>query len=145
MRGTTALFSSGRDDWRTPTHLFDELNEEFHFDVDLCADDSNHLCEEYYTKERDGMQADLTGKRVYCNPPYGRTLEKWVRKCAMSNSTVAVMLIPARTDTAWFHDYVWQNPLAEIRFIRRRLRFEGSTTDAPFPSMIVIFRGHTWR
>lgn len=138
MKDTKAMFTSGRDDWRTPTAMFDALNKEFFFNVDLCADENNHLCAEYYTKDRDGLNADLRGKRVFCNPPYGKTLGKWVRKCAESKAEVAVMLIPARTDTAWFHDYVWGK--AEVRFIRRRIRFDGSTTDAPFPSMIVIFK-----
>lgn len=77
------MCSSERDDWRTPKDLFDKLNEEFHFTVDLCADDHNHLCDKYYTKENDGFKADLTGERVYCNPPYGRTSTgAWIKKCA---------------------------------------------------------------
>jgi site-specific DNA-methyltransferase (adenine-specific) len=134
-----ALFTSSKDDWRTPKWLFDQLDSEFHFNVDLCADDENHLCEEYYTIERDGMSADLTGKRVFCNPPYGRTnTARWIEKCAESGADVAVMLIPARTDTAAFHEYIYGK--AEVRFLRGRLRFSGSAHDAPFPSMLVIFR-----
>lgn len=131
------MFSSNKQNWRTPGWLFDQLNAEFHFNVDLCADDENHLCEEYYTEQNDGMNADLTGKVVFCNPPYIR-LKKWVQKCAESNAKIAVMLIPARTDTAAFHDYIWGK--SEIRFLRGRLSFGGGSDRAPFPSMIVIFR-----
>ena len=135
------MFSSKRDDWRTPTDLFKELDSEFHFTVDLCADDNNHLCEKYYTKENSGLDADLTGEVVFCNPPYGRSSTyAWVKKCAGAKATV-VMLLPARTDTNPFHDYIYNK--AEIRFLRGRLCFDDGdrSARAPFPSMIVIFRG----
>lgn len=135
-------YMSEKDNWETPGYLFRELDEEFHFTVDLCADDQNHKCDKYYTKENDGLKADLTGERVFCNPPYGRSETiKWVKKCAESGE-LCVMLLPARTDTAFFHDYIYEK--AEIRFLRGRLHFEsgGVPQDrAPFPSMIVIFRG----
>ena len=118
-----ALFSSARDDWETPRELFQKLNDEFHFTVDLCASDNNALCEKYYTKENDGMAADLRGERVFCNPPYGRQeTVKWVKKCAESGADVVVMLIPARTDTRAFHDYIWGK--AEVRFLKGRLKYE---------------------
>lgn len=133
-------FSSEKDDWRTPKWLFDKLNAEFDFDVDLCASDDNYLCEEYYTKERNGMDADLRGKRVFCNPPYGRTkTSKWIRFCANCQADVVVMLLPARTDTKSFHELIYGK--AEIRFLKGRLKFGGAKHNAPFPSMIVVFRG----
>ena len=135
------MLSSAKDDWRTPKELFDELNAEFHFTVDLCADNDNHLCNKWYTKENSGFNADLTGERVYCNPPYGRkSTADWIRKCASCNADIVVMLIPARTDTNAFHDYIYNK--AEIRFIRGRLKFGGGKIidRAPLPSMIVIFR-----
>lgn len=135
------MLSSEKDDWQTPKELFDKLNAEFHFTVDLCADNKNHLCDKWYTKENSGMDADLTGERVYCNPPYGRkSTADWIRKCASCNADIVVMLIPARTDTNAFHDYIYNK--AEIRFIRGRLKFGGGKIidRAPFPSMIVIFR-----
>lgn len=134
------MFSSKKDDWETPIDLFNTLNEEFHFTVDLCASDKNHLCEKYYTKDHSGLDADLTGEVVFCNPPYGRgKILQWVRKCALAKATV-VMLIPARTDTKAFHEYIYNK--AEIRFLRGRLKFGGSDTKnpAPFHSMIVVFR-----
>ena len=115
------MFTSERDDWETPTDLFNKLNEEFHFTVDLCASDENHKCPKYYTKENDGMAADLTGEVVYCNPPYGsKATLQWVKKCAEAKATV-VMLLPARTDTRAFHDYIYNK--AEVRFLRGRLKF----------------------
>lgn len=133
------MFSSKKDDWTTPKWLFDELDAEFNFTVDLCASEKNALCRKYYSIENDGMKADLTGERVFCNPPYGRkSTSDWIKKCATAKSDVTVMLIPARTDTKAFHKYIYGN--AEIRFIKGRLKFGGAKNSAPFPSMIVIFR-----
>lgn len=120
---TTVMFSSNKNDWGTPQDLFDKLNDEFKFTVDLCADDTNHKVDKYYTKENDGMKADLTGEVVFCNPPYGRQeTSKWIRKCAEAKAT-SVMLLPARTDTKAFHEYIYNK--AEIRFLRGRLKFIG--------------------
>lgn len=143
-------FSTGKDDWETPQDLFDALNKEFGFTLDPCADDSNHKCAKYYTKEQDGLARSWAGETVFCNPPYSRKTKSnagqaaWVEKCykeAQGGETV-VMLLPARTDTQMFHDYILGK--AEIRFIRGRVRFEigGQSRDAaPFPSMVVVFRG----
>lgn len=136
------MFSSSKDDWTTPKDLFEALNEEFRFTVDLCSSDENALCKKHYTKENSGFDADLTGERVFCNPPYGRkSTADWIEKCATCNAEIAVMLIPARTDTLAFHKYIYNK--AEIRFLRGRLKFGGGSNSAPFPSMIVIFRGNT--
>lgn len=140
---TDVMFSSARDDWETPQDVFDRLDEEFHFTLDPCADAYNHKCSKYYTKEQDGLIRSWRGETVFCNPPYGRELKYWVSKAlseANDQSTIVVMLIPARTDTLWFHNYIYQNPTVEVRFIKGRLRFGGSKNSAPFPSMIVIFR-----
>ena len=133
-----ALFSSNKDNWGTPQELFDKLNDEFCFTVDLCADDLNHKVDKYYTKENDGMLAEIKGERVFCNPPYGKQIGQWVKKCSESEA-LSVMLLPARTDTKWFHEYIYNK--AEIRFLKGRLKFTGGGTvnSAPFPSMIVIF------
>ena len=134
---TSGLFTSNTDDWATPQPFFDELNKEFGFELDVCANDQNHKCERYFTKEQDGLQMDWGGDIIWCNPPYGREIGKWVARCAKHNNT-AVMLLPARTDTRWFHDYIYGN--AEIRFIKGRLKFGQSKNSAPFPSMVVIFK-----
>lgn len=135
------MFSSKTDLWATPQDLFDRLNEEFHFTTDVCALPENAKCKRYYTPEIDGLKQQWTGV-CWCNPPYGRKLGEWVKKAAESACTV-VMLIPARTDTKWFHDYVYGK--AEVRFLRGRVKFGGSVHNAPFPSMIVVFEGQKHR
>lgn len=134
---TAVMFSSETDMWETPKWLFDELDKEFHFDLDVCAIPENAKCEQYFTPETDGLSQEWNGT-VWCNPPYGREIGKWVKKAAQSNCTV-VMLLPARTDTKWFHDYIYRK--AEIRFLKGRLKFGGSQNSAPFPSMVVVFDG----
>lgn len=134
---TEVMFSSKTDKWETPQWFFDQLNEEFHFETDVCATPENAKCKRYFTPEMDGLKQEWTGV-CWCNPPYGRQIGKWVKKASESDATV-VMLIHARTDTAWFHDYIYGK--AEIRFVRGRLKFGGSKINAPFPSMVVVFRG----
>ena len=129
------FFSSKTDDWETPQTVFDELDKEFHFTLDVAASPTNAKCADYFTKEQDGLAQDWRGV-VWCNPPYGREVGKWVAKAAAADALV-VMLLPARTDTAWFHDYIYGK--AYVRFIRGRLKFGGCKTAAPFPSMVVIF------
>src|SRR5574343_538970 len=136
-------FSSKTDLWATPQDFFDKLNDEFMFDIDVCATHENAKCKKFYTKLDDGMTKDWYGN-VWCNPPYGRGIGEWVKKASNSThlyangkKTTVVMLLPARTDTKWFHDYIYNK--AEIRFIKGRLKFGGSKNSAPFPSMVVIF------
>lgn len=124
--------------WNTPQELFNQLNEEFHFTIDVCATAQNAKCERFFSPEQDGLKQIWTGV-CWCNPPYGKGIADWVKKAATSKDATTVMLLPARTDTAWFHDYVLATG-AEIRYIRRRLKYDDGKTDAPFPSMIVIFR-----
>ena len=134
------FFSSKTDNWETPPELFKDLDNEFKFTLDPCASKENHKCAKYFTKEENGLLQDWSGQRVYCNPPYGRTVGEWVEKAAKESrkeNTTVVMLLPARTDTKWFHNYIYG--CATIRFIRGRLKFGGSKNSAPFPSMIVIF------
>lgn len=136
-----ALYSSNRDDWETPQDFFDKLNEEFHFTLDPCASHSTAKCAKYYTVEDNGLAKDWSGETVFCNPPYGRDIRQWCKKCrdeARKPNTTVVMLVHARTDTRWFHDFVYG--FAELRFVRGRLKFGGSKTSAPFPSMIAIFK-----
>ena len=136
-----ALFSSNSNEWATPQKFFDELNAEFGFTLDPCATDKNHKCPLYFTQTANGLLQNWGGQRVFCNPPYGRAIGTWVRKCyeeAQKPDTLVVMLIPARTDTAYFHDYIYHKA-KEVRFIRGRLHFNESPQGAPFPSMVVIF------
>ena len=138
---TAVMFSSKTDEWSTPQDFFDELNKEFDFTLDPCATPENAKCEKYYTKEDDGLKQDWSGETVFCNPPYGRAIKDWVKKCyeeSKKPNTTVVMLIPARTDTSYFHDYIYHKA-KEIRFIRGRLKFGNAKNSAPFPSMVVIF------
>lgn len=135
------MFSSKTDEWSTPQDLFDRLNEEFHFDLDVCANETNHKCVLYYDRNQDGLKMPWKGHVVWCNPPYGKEIGKWVHAANqenMINGTTIVMLLPARTDTKWFHDDILGK--ADIRFLRGRLKFGSSQNSAPFPSMLAIFK-----
>lgn len=128
--------------WETPLNLFDELNREFNFDLDPCATPENAKCERYFTLADNGLTQNWGGLNVFCNPPYGREIYTWVKKCyeeSKKPGTTVVMLIPARTDTRYFHDFIYHKA-KEIRFIRGRLKFGNAKNSAPFPSMIVIFQ-----
>lgn len=134
------MFSSSTDLWATPQDFFDRLNAEFDFDIDVCASPDNAKCDTYFTKEQDGLSQSW-GVTCWCNPPYGREVGKWVQKAYISSKnegSTVVMLLPARTDTKWFHEYIYNQ--SEIRFIKGRLKFGGSANSAPFPSMVVVFR-----
>lgn len=138
---TELMFSSKTDDWATPQDFFDKLNEEFDFTLDPCASLENHKCPIYFTKLNNGLSKKWFG-RVFCNPPYGRVIGDWVKKAYTSfqnkECDLVVMLLPARTDTKWFHEYIYGK--AEIRFIKGRLKFGGCKNSAPFPSMVVIWK-----
>lgn len=137
------MFSSKTDEWSTPQDLFDRLNDEFHFNLDVCANESNHKCTMYYDRKQDGLKMSWKGYVVWCNPPYGREIGKWVEKAykeSLSPNTSVVMLLPARTDTKWFHSYILGH--AEIRFLQGRLKFGDSKNSAPFPSMLAIYNGY---
>jgi phage N-6-adenine-methyltransferase len=132
-------FSSANDEWATPQALFDRLNAVFHFTLDPCASAANAKCKRYFTIADDGLKQDWDGERVFMNPPYGRAIGDWVKKASESQALV-VCLLPARTDTRWWHDYVVGHG-ASVSFLKGRLRFGDSTASAPFPSAIVIFTG----
>jgi len=138
------LFTSLADDWATPKSLFDELDAEFGFTVDVCANEHNFKVANYFDIERDGL-AQVWDGVVWMNPPYGRTIKLWMQKAyqAWLSGATVVCLVPSRTDTAWWHDYAAK--ATEIRFIRGRVKFVSSDgsgdAPAPFPSAIVIFRG----
>jgi len=136
-------YSSKNHEWETPQDLFDRLNREFEFSLDAAATHENAKCEKYFTAEDNALEQDWIGN-VFCNPPYGRAIASFVRKAheeSLLRRGVIVMLIPARTDTRWFHDYIYDK--AEIRFLKGRVKFcqNGVPAQAaPFPSMVVIYR-----
>ena len=135
--------TSNKDDWETPQKLFEELDKKYFFTLDPCATPNNAKCENFLTREDNGLTTDWGYNIVFMNPPYGRDIKLWVRKAyeESRNKCLVVCLIPARTDTSYWHDYIF--PYAEIEFLRGRLNFEvnGVAKDrAPFPSAIVIFQ-----
>ena len=132
-------FSPATDLWATPQAFFDELNKEFGFELDVCALPENAKCEKYYTPEIDGLKQQWRGI-CWMNPPYGREIGAWMEKAYESSleGATVVCLVPARTDTRWFHDFAMRG---EIRFIKGRLKFGDSKNSAPFPSAVVVFRG----
>lgn len=142
MSMTTGMYSSLRADWETPPEVFDPLNEEFSFTLDVCATPETAKCSAYYTPEYDALSRTWWGT-CWMNPPYGRQIGKWVRKAYEESrrGATVVCLLPARTDTAWWHDYCMQAD--EVRFLRGRVYFwqDGArSAAAPFPSAVVVFR-----
>jgi phage N-6-adenine-methyltransferase len=166
---TAVHFSSASDEWETPQWLFDELNKEFGFTLDVCATHENRKCKAYFNKGINGLEQSWQGEVCWMNPPYGNPefaceknckkkacvergyhineykpgIKDWVCKAydESKKGTTVVCLLPARTDTIWFHAYILGR--AEIRFLQGRLKFGNATNSAPFPSMIVVFRGCT--
>ena len=143
---TDLMFSSKSNEWETPQELFDKLDNEFNFTLDVCASEENAKVDTFHTIETDGLTSNWQGHTCFMNPPYGREIGKWIKKAyeeSRKKETTVVCLIPSRTDTKYFHDYCLKG---EIRFLRGRLLFRQNgiepTKDqrAPFPSMIVIFK-----
>lgn len=145
----SVMFSSKTDKWATPQDFFDKMHAEFNFELDVCADWDNKKCPFYFGQGphpqmfQDGLTIPwhLNAKRAWMNPPYGREIGAWIRKASEESQlgVTVVCLLPARTCTRWFHDYIYNKPDVEIRFIKGRLKFGGVKTPAPFPSMVVIF------
>lgn len=156
-----AMFSSATEEWSTPQDLYDALNAEFGFMLDAAADHHNAKCKRYYHKRADSLAQDwvydlgqefggdvrsLERCAVWLNPPYGRTIARWVAKAfeEAGKGLTVVCLLPSRTDTKWWHSYV--QPVldrvtpGEVRFLKGRLKFGGAKNSAPFPSVIVVFR-----
>jgi len=132
--------SSQSDEWETPADVFMELHKEFNFTLDPCCTLENAKTPRCFTLQEDGLAQPWPG-RVFMNPPYGRAIGAWVEKArreAETNAEVVVCLLPARTDTRWWHDHCAS--AADIRFIKGRLKFGRSKHNAPFPSVVVIFR-----
>ena len=149
------MFSSNRDDWETPQDFFDKLNAQYHFTLDPCSSNTNAKCPKHYTEQDNGLEQDWGGEIVFCNPPYSRKggQDLWVKKCyeeSLKPNTTVVALLPARTDTKRFHQYILNK--AEIIWIEGRLVFEingkpildknGKPQAAPFPSMVCIWRNN---
>lgn len=137
---------SSNPEWATPQYVFDRLDEEFHFTLDVCADETNRKCERYFGRggiAPDGLAERWEGETCWMNPPYGRAITDWVRKAhestALDPATVVVGLVPCRTDTRWWQDHVMQ--ATEIRFVRGRIQFGDSGQSAPFANAIAVWGG----
>tara|TARA_R100000808_G_scaffold15441_2_gene35723 strand:+ start:472 stop:984 length:513 start_codon:yes stop_codon:yes gene_type:complete len=164
--GMDVHYSSESNEWETPVSFYEKLNLEFNFTLDPCSSEFNYKCEKHYTMKDDGLKQDWSNDVVFMNPPYGREIKYWVKKAYNESlkGAVVVCLIPARTDTSYWHDYIF--PYADdIRFVRGRIKFEKTEKveyreqlnifgikeqkpinfeaglPAPFPSAIVIFKG----
>jgi phage N-6-adenine-methyltransferase len=137
---TSGMMSSNTDKWETPQDFFNQLDAIFHFELDVCALPENAKCKQFFTPDQDGLSQEWKGV-CWMNPPYGREIGKWMKKAyetGVRGGGTVVCLVPARTDTAWWHDYAMKG---FIWFIRGRLKFGGSKNSAPFPSALVVFRG----
>lgn len=130
-------FSSKTGLWYTPEDFFKKYDDKYKFEIDVCATDDNKKCDKYFTEEIDGLPQEWTGI-CWMNPPYGRTIGKWMKKAYDSSLTGATVVcsVPARTDTNWWHDYAMKG---DVEFIKGRLKFGGSKNSAPFPSAVVVF------
>ena len=146
MGNLNVHFSSETNEWETPNELFSILDCFFKFTLDAASSKENKKCEKHYTIEDDGLSKSWTNETVWLNPPYGKEIGKWVKKAyeeSLNDYTTVVMLIPARTDTSYWHDYITK--ASEIFFIRGRIKFfnkeKKGNSAAPFPSAIIVFGG----
>lgn len=141
-------FKSGNKEWETPEAFFKPYEKEFNIKLDVCATAANAKCKAYFDKKLNGLHTSWStvnglishGKAAcWMNPPYGRGIEKWVKKAHDESlkGVTTVALLPARTDTSWFHNYIYNKH--EVRFLKGRIKFVDAPSSAPFPSMIVIF------
>ena len=137
------MFSSKTGEWSTPQDFFDKLNWRFgEFNLDPCADYTNTKCANFFTEAEDGLSKSWEGFTSFINPPYGRGMDRWIQKAyeeSRKEDTRVVMLIPARTDTNYWHQYVMKAD--EVYFVKGRLKFGDSENSAPFPSAVIVFDG----
>ncbi len=135
-----SLYSSRSEEWGTPLSFFQKLNEEFNFTLDACASEENKKVDSFFSKEQDGLAQDWGKNVVWMNPPYGKNIGDWMRKAYESSlgGATVVALVHSRTDTRWFHNWVYGK--AELRFVKGRLKFGDGKQSAPFPSLLAIYR-----
>lgn len=127
--------------WITPSGFFRPLQKEFLLEIDAAADSDNSMTDKFWDKESDAFKQDWSGKRIWCNPPYGRSeIYKWVEKCSNGGAEIVVALLPARTDTRWFHDFIYMKKNVELRLLKGRIKFSGMNGSGKFPSMLAIFK-----
>jgi len=143
--------SSKTNEWSTPNDLFQKLDLEFHFTLDPCCTHENAKCKKHFTSEENGLMQNWSNDIVFMNPPYGRQIGNWIKKAHESSleGATIVCLIPARTDTIYWHKHIWDEIKnkprlgVEIRFIKGRIKFGEYKSSAPFPSAIIVFSNLT--
>jgi site-specific DNA-methyltransferase (adenine-specific) len=148
---TSGLMSSKTNEWSTPNDLFQKLDLEFHFTLDPCCTHENAKCKKHFTSEENGLMQNWSNDIVFMNPPYGRQIGNWIKKAHESSleGATIVCLIPARTDTIYWHKHIWDEIKnkprlgVEIRFIKGRIKFGEYKSSAPFPSAIIVFSNLT--
>ena len=138
----TALYQSTTDDWETPRWLYDAYDRVYQFDLDVCATAETAKCDRWYGPDQDALMQPWEG-RIWCNPPYGRQVEAWIARAiwavqSVKTAPVAVLLLPSRTDTRWFHRHLYQAPGVQLDFLPGRVQFVGGESSAPFPSLVAI-------
>lgn len=134
------MFSSQTDKWSTPIEFYKSVDREFNLKLDVCAEQGNAKCKEFFTEKQDALKQEWN-KDFWMNPPYGRKIGKWIAKAveqAEKHKVKAVLLLPSRTDTRWFHDYLYNKKNVQLRFLKGRLKFGSSKNAAPFPSLLAI-------
>lgn len=134
---TRGMTGSARSDWATPYKIFAALDREFHFMLDACATLESARCDRFLSAG--ALDCSWGAGPVWLNPPYGRKIGEWIRKAweESQRGVTVVCLLPARTDTSWWHNYCMRG---EIRFVRGRINFDSGRGRCPFPSSIVVFR-----
>lgn len=134
------MYSSKTNVWETPQEFFDRLNCKYKFTTDVCALPENAKCKKFFSPETDGLLQAWKGS-CWMNPPYGRNIGQWIKKAfeAGKKDALVVALLPARTDTKWFHEFIYNKPGVSYEFVKGRLKFGKSKNAAPFPSMLVVF------
>lgn len=139
------MFSSRSNEWTTPQGFYNALAKSYNFTLDPCATKTTAKCKKFFTQDDNGLEQDWSGHTVFMNPPYGREIKKWIKKAfeeSRKDNTKVVCLIPARTDTSYWHDYCMK--AHKISFVRGRLKFGDSSNSAPFPSAVVVFESEAY-
>jgi len=130
-----------KDKWETPGHIYNKLNQEFNFTLDPCCEPNTAKCAKYYTMEDDGLSKSWEGETVFVNPPYSAgNIDRWTRKCyeeSLKPNTIVVALIPVSTSAKWWHSYVLNK--GQLRYVERRIQFEGAAQSAPFSNVIIVY------
>jgi phage N-6-adenine-methyltransferase len=150
VKGAGILFSHAKDDWQTPRAFFEDQHAIHVFTIDGAASEQNTLLPRWWgpgALHEDALIIRWTGERVWCNPPYSRVAE-FVAKAALGEADYAMLLVPARTDTRWWHEHIWNGigpkPGVTVQFVKGRMKFINPAQEvhnsAPFPSVLVGFR-----